>query len=314
MAASLLDNLEPTITPTEPMLAAPESQLCVEDWTAWAIERKYDGHRMIIYRIGKSELHVFARPTGDGRMIERTSKLPAELIQELKKLPPSVTDGELLGGDTGTDVTRKDLAHNLSMVIFDLLEVDGIDWKNEQYDFRRQGLVEIFNRLKLNPSRVQLAESHLLRSEGDALKFVQRVFKENGEGAILKFRRGRYLPGKRKKELWVKIKRKESAALPIVGFEPSRGEVRFPGHPFAIVRLMDDDGNETTCKTKTDEELAKFVALWQKKFPTVPLNQVTVEMAKKHPAVGRLLRIEFPRRTRTGGYQGPVIWDRWEDE
>jgi ATP-dependent DNA ligase len=309
------------INPIEPMLAAPESQLKINDWTQWCIEQKYDGHRMIIYRVTERQVksvYVFARPRGDGRMIERTYKLSRKLIDQLLRLPPGIYDGELLGGDTGTDVSRLDLIDDLYMVIFDVLDVEGQVWMDVRYSERRTALQEIFRRLHFDQSLVQLAASLPLETEKEAKQFVKKIWTAGGEGAILKWKDGLYLPNKRKASHWVKIKRKESAALTVIGFQPSRGAVRFPGHPFAIVQLRDKDGNETTVKTLNDDELKKFETAWFKligRNPNGPILKAGEEsMLLKHPAIGKTLWVEFPRRTRTGGYQGPVIWDHFDDE
>lgn len=297
--------------PLRPMYAASESQMRISDWGQWAIEIKYDGHRMIIYRV-KNGVHLFARPTDDGRMLERP--ISNAMIKELLKFPVGVYDGELLGGDTGTDVSRLDLFDERYLVVFDVLEVEGRNWMEVAYDDRRQALREIFKRTKPNADRVQLAVSERLESEDQARSFFKQVLASGGEGAILKNRQSKYHPSARHRDLWVKMKRKSSAALKIVGFKPSRGSVRFPGHPFAIVKLRDKQGNDASCKTRNDYELKQFEKRWLEHFPHVPVKDVLPVDAEMHPDVGRFLFIEFPRRTRSGGYQGPVLWDRWAEK
>lgn len=285
----------------KPMLACPMKDGLIKHWNEWSIEEKFDGHRLIVHvnpDPGQPSVQAFARPRGDGRMIERV--LPDHLQRELRLLPSGIYDGELLSGDTGTDVTRGDLAHERSFVVFDLLRAGIIDTTRIEYFGRRAALELIFSKIKNSPSVLRLATTKLLTREDDMVRFLKLVWGANGEGAILKRNHSFYHAGKRTKD-WVKVKRVMHATLTVVGFEHSRGDIVDRG-PFAIVRLRDDDGNETTVKTLNDFELARFERERRESGHT------------KHPAIGRKLVIEFPQRTRTGGYQGPVRWDRWENE
>jgi len=286
----------------KPMLASPMKDNSVKHWNEWSIEEKFDGHRLIVHVT--NIVQAFARPRGDGRMIERV--LPDHLTRQLRLLPPGIYDGELLSGDTGTDVTRGDLAHERSFVVFDLMQAGDIDTTRLEYFGRRKALELIFDSIRNNPSVLRLAVSKPLTREDDMVRFLKLIWSANGEGAIIKRNHSYYQPGKRSKD-WIKIKRVMHATLTVVGFEASRGEVVDRG-PFAIVKLRDDDGNETTAKTLNDFELKKFNDAAQKIEGTLD------HVLRTHPAIGRKLVIEFPQRTRTGGYQGPVRWDRWDDE
>lgn len=304
-------------TPIEPMLAKPYKPGQIVDWTKWFIEKKYDGHRMVVhvYRVNKHpNVSLFARPRGDGRMIERTAKVNPDILDQLKKLPDGWFDGELLAGDTGTDVTTTTRRHEQTLVVFDVMRVEPMSWMGQPYHARRQGLTEIFSSLNIDERFVTLSPSISAVSEASMMRIAKNIWKDGGEGVMLKHVNSLYHEGARKDD-WLKIKKVEHSVLEIIGFEPSRGTVRFPGHPFAIVKLRDAAGNETTCKTKNDEELAKFEEQFRKAHgsklgPGVwPKDAGTV-----HPALGKLLMIEYPRRTRTGGYQGPVRWDRWAEK
>lgn len=289
----------------KPMLASPMSKAEISDWTEWAIEQKYDGHRMQLHvhrtETGIVEVSMFARPRGDGRMIERG--VPDHIRKEAEKLPDCILDGELVGGDVSTDVSRLDLVHALRFVVFDVLKVDDVDWRGQSYDVRREALVQIFKRMK-GFSSIQLTASQNLKTQKDVALFVKMIWAQGGEGAILKLRRSTYV--ERRSPNWLKIKRVEHDILPIIGFEASRGTVMGRGQ-FAIVTLQGDGKDPKkwpSCKTLNDEELAKF-----KKRDTMDYAATG-----RHPDIGRMLMIEHFGRTRDGGYRGPVTWDRWEDE
>lgn len=302
----------------KPMLAVPQRKGKIDNWNDWAIEEKYDGHRLIVEvkRTPMSHTHAskvtaWTRPRKhaadpSGKTMA-TRALPSHLVDALGLLPAGTYDGELLAGiedGTSTDVTRTDLAHTLRFVVFDVLEQGGVELMSSPYDGRRKTLETLFRGHNMGP--VFLADTCAVCCEDDVTKFVAGVWARGGEGAILKRRSARYQPGKRSPD-FVKIKRGETAVLTVVGFEATRGEVMNRG-AFASVLLRDEDGNETSCKTLNDEELAAFNAQAERIEGTLD------HVLRTHPSLGRKLRISFPMRTRTGGYQGPVIWDRWEDE
>jgi bifunctional non-homologous end joining protein LigD len=282
----------------KPMLAAPLKRGRITNWNDWAIEEKFDGHRRIIVVGALGDVTAYSRPGKTKPMIEQP--LPEHLEVALRQLPAGIYDGEDLAGDTATDVKRTDLAHERRIVLFDVLSLAGQSCQSCTYDQRRELLGKAVARVKTRG--VRCSASTVLTRQRDVEAFVNAIWKTGGEGAILKRRASIYHAGKRTED-WLKVKRVEHFTLTLVGWQPSRGTVRFPGHPFAIVVLRDAEGNETTCKTKDDEELAAF-----EKGGFLPAVKGT------HPALGRKLVIECGGRTRDGGYKGPVIWDRWEDE
>ena len=294
----------------KPMLAVQLKHGNILDYKDWAIEEKFDGHRLIVVHDkvnGHHKVRAFAR-TGADR------PLPAHLVAALSNLPLGIYDGELLSGDTGTDVTRIDLEHERRYVVFDVLELCGRSTLTDTYDQRRQLLVAMFihNEVVAQSHVLFLARSKNLTCENDVTTFAKQVWNHDGEGAILKRRAARYQAGVRSPD-FIKVKRVSHATLELVGFEASRGTVMGRGR-FAIVKLRDKDGNETTCKTKNDYELEQFHKQWTALLVKCPQPSVMRGPYGEHPSMGRKLMIEFPRRTRTGGYQGPVIWDRWDNE
>lgn len=288
----------------KPMLASPLAKGNIVHWPDWVIEEKFDGHRLIVHVNGRTsgDVEAYSRPRKDGRMLSR--ELPIGLAKDLAKLPRGVYDGELLAGDTATDVKRTDLEDSLRFVLFDVIQMADVCVTATPYEQRRTML----EKLTCIQGRVQLSLSKRLTRQDDVTRFVEQVWKRGGEGAILKRLRSTYQVNTRSKD-WLKIKRVEHFTLKVVGFGQSRGSVRFPGHPFAIVKLRDDEGHETTCKTKNDEELKALEDAW-----TNAHRRGADDFNKLHPALGRMLIIECGGRTRDGGYKGPVIWDRWEDE
>jgi ATP-dependent DNA ligase len=309
----------------EPMLAKPMSKGNIVDWNDWAIEEKFDGHRLIVEVAPGVPPLAHTRPrkhAGDvsGKSMN-TKELPAHLASALAMLPAGVYDGELLGGETSTDVTRTDLAHTLRFVVFDVLRLDrrGERTPDDQntmrlsYDDRRSLLESIFEPLDADARRmfgqaigpVSLAQNLALSCEADVTAFVKRIWDRGGEGAILKRRAARYQAGKRSPD-FIKVKKCLTAVMTVVGFEATKGKVMNRG-AFATVVLEDAAGNRTSVKTKDDGEIASFNKDWERVASSV------AGARGRHPAIGRQLRIEYQDWTPKGGYRHPR-WDRWEDE
>lgn len=306
----------------KPMLAVPMSKGNITNWNDWAVEEKYDGHRLIV-EVGRLRVQAWTRPrkragSSDKTMAERT--LPPHLVAQFLKLPDGIYDGELMAGiedATATDVTRTDLQDTLRFVVFDILEHNGLSTRERPWQERHLLLHRIFERLGAGIRRLRniaLSTPVMVTCEADVTNFVARIWEQGGEGAILKRKAATYQAGKRSPD-FIKVKRLQHAVLTVIGFEPTRGKVLDRGR-FATVLLRDDNGVETSCKTLNDEELQAFEDAWK---PIAANIEGTADHVQRcintmHPAIGRRLMINFPMRTRDGNYQGPIMWDRWEDE
>lgn len=296
----------------EPMLAVPMHKDKITDWNDWALEEKYDGHRLVVEVDGDGFVFAYTRPRTHAGFAGKTMaqrQLPFALREAIRKTFAfnTVLDGELRAGKTSTDVTRTDLEDQLHYVVFDVTRTRAGSCAMFTYDQRR-AILEMFFRSH-DPTladKVRLSASYNLTAQADVQRHVKRIWNEGGEGAILKKRDSRYDFGKRSPN-WIKVKKQQHATLTVIGFEVSKGTVRFPGRPFAIVRLRDQDGHETTVKTKDDHELQRLT-------DAAAHTEGTVDhIMKTHPWIGRGLVIEFQDRTRDGQYRHPM-WDRWEDE
>lgn len=295
--------------PFAPMLAVPLEKAEVTNWNDWSIEEKFDGVRLIVEVTGDLEdgqpsyitrgVYAWTRPRkhagSDGKTMA-SRQLPDHLMRAFAELPAGVYDGELLAGDTSTDVTRTDLQHELRFVVFDVLRLLDMNATRLTYTQRR-ALLQDMNAHGMFSGPLTLATSHPLTCQDDVSGFVNVVWKRGGEGAIIKRNNAPYAAGKRS-PAFVKVKKLNTTVCTVVGFEATRGTVMNRGQ-YAKVLLEDVNGNRTSVKTKDDLELAKF-------------NKHTGSPAT-HPALGRKLRIEYQDWTPRGGYRHPR-WDRWEDE
>lgn len=280
----------------EPMLAGPLSDRVTIRGGSHVVEQKYDGHRLIV-EIGEQELGV-----GSIKSIQAWSRgglyreLPKYLVEELAKLPVGIYDGELISANQKS-YHVKTKTEQLRYIIFDVLSLLGQDitqfWI---WSARRALLEETFNRVALGPS-LAISEIHHVSSRADIDKHAKLVWALGGEGLIVKDVSAKYRPGKRGTE-FMKVKALGSAVLKLVGFEKSKGEKVYRG-PCAVMVLEDADGNRTKVKTLND---AMCHELNSQHDPD-----------RRHPAIGRQVRIEFQERTPDGSYRHPRM-DRWEDE
>lgn len=241
----------------------------------WAGEIKRDGHRLIVEKGEK--VTAWSR-----NAIERN--LPPHLVEAISRdLARGVFDGELIiPGGTSSDVVDVGRQHELWYVVFDVLELEGVDTTGESY-VRRHGLLDCLpasgGPLVANPA-IRVSS----REQVDAL--VKEIWQKGGEGLMLKEENSLYEPGHRSSQ-WLKVKAILTATMTIIGFREGRLG------PHSIVELRDDEGVETSVKVLDDAELANVEANHEK-------------------LVGRKLVIEYQNKTSRGSYRHPR-WDHWSE-
>lgn len=283
-----------------PMLASPMPKQPIDLSSGeYAAEEKFDGHRLIVEVSSGQAVDLFA----EGPLVQAWGRygiariLPSHITDALAKFPYGIYDGELLApGKRSYGVTELVNSSDLVFTAFDLLKLFDEDTTDLTYDERRALLEKIFSTEALQSPATVLATSRVLYTEEQMRALRNQIWARDGEGLIIKRRRGKYHPGKRTKE-FIKIKQLQTAVLTVIGFEASKGTIQDRGR-FATVVLRDDGGYQTKVKTLNNVELDRF----EKEAGPSP-----------HPAIGRRLCIEYQERTPDGSYRHPR-WDRWEDE
>jgi bifunctional non-homologous end joining protein LigD len=213
--------------PIQPMLASalPEGK-DVTDFhrDEWCLERKYDGHRVII-ELAQREVRAWAR-SGKAR------QLPPHIIASLNG-ESGVYDGELYVPDgTSTDVTALHLQSRLRLVLFDTMGA--------------YVTLPGYERRKILQASTRCGGSVALSEQYEpSVEALHAIWAAGGEGAILKHLASPYQPGRRSKS-WVKLKRHEAAELTIVGWQPGTTGAH------CVALLQDDEGIETGVKILND--------------------------------------------------------------
>lgn len=282
----------------KPMLASPfEGKHAAGLWT---VEEKFDGMRLIVevgdfapgqLEFGRTAVHAWSRDAN-------LQRLPAQVLDALRRLPPGTYDGELYAPGKrsyGTKALKN--ADDLVLVLFDILAVGRHSTLNRDLLYRRSLLEQVAVSLKLQHVGLGWAPAGSLGvarvldiSEPDdplVRCYYDEVRARDGEGLILKRADSLYQPGKRPRD-WLKVKQLLGAVLTLTGFQAGKLG------PYSVWILTDDEGHTTSVKWKNLALLAE------------------VERAPSR-FLKRRVRIEFQERTPDGSYRHPRF-DRWAEE
>ena len=255
------------------------------------VEQKYDGHRMM--------LHVRPPDNRDSYKIESWSsqckpsnrKLSLELMRILTEtFLPGIYDGELHltePGSSSSDVALIKNKDKLCYTVFDLLGY----YDNDSYIsimhrslIRRKKILEVS---VMNSSRAGKAPYIRVYSIRSLTEFIEAMFKEKHEGAIIKDVESIYEPGKRRKT-WLKVKQCKHITMRICNYT----EPTFPTE-FGIMWLVSER-----------EDVRTSV-----KVPNLKLR----ELFLKESQVDRKVIVEFQDMTVSGLLRHPRF-DRFVDE
>jgi ATP-dependent DNA ligase len=221
----------------EPMLASttPEKKRAtLSDKTGYVLEPKHDGMRATISK-HNGEVKIYSRVG-----LEYQDHLPA-LVAEASQLPDgTVIDGELMvvkswqpingipvavadfnntmrvmGSNPDKAITRQE-QHPIEFCVFDVLSFNGTDYTADSYETRMYNL-QIMLDLYPMPSVFQNA-----RIYGWDNETINDLWKVNIEGAILKNKQSKYIPGKRRANTWYKIKAELTADVVVMGYTDAK--------------------------------------------------------------------------------------------
>ena len=245
----------------------------------WAMEEKFDGHRVIV-TVNEGRVKAWSRPqTGKDALVR---ELPDHLMAEFTVLPTGTYDGELMiAGGRSYNVTDGKFAGQEIFVVFDILSLLGLPTIGETYDARRAYLTEIFK------THDTLKSVKLAASFEPSAAAVKAIWARDGEGAILKRRASNYQPGARSQD-YIKVKGLIPFLMTVTGYKADKSG------PYSVVLLKGDDGSKAKVKTLDASAYAAFAA-------------------DPDSFIGRKLWIECQERTPEGSYRHPR-YDRFEDE
>ncbi|WP_141456347.1 DNA ligase D [Pseudoxanthomonas sp. z9] len=182
----------------------------------WLHEIKWDGYRILV-TIADGEVRLWSR-----NALEWTGKVPevADALGELG-LTSAALDGELIaGGGTKQDFNLLQATLSgekqgaLSLVLFDLLHIDGVDISEAPLKARKALLEDVLG----NPPTHLAYSSHV---EGNGEDAYAMAGQQHFEGIISKRGDRGYHPGR--SDDWRKTKQLASDEFAVVGWTPPKG-------------------------------------------------------------------------------------------
>lgn len=293
-----------------PMLATAAERL--PSGAGWSFEPKWDGYRAIV-TIAAREARLLSRNGND--LSERFAPLARAVVQAVRS-PSAVLDAEVCALDEQGRSSFSLLQRgegDLTLVVFDLLELDGEPLVHEPLRRRREALA-----IAVPSDQGGVIVSPAF-DDGEALL---RVAAEQGlEGVIAKRLDSRYQPGRRSPD-WRKVKLKGRQELVVAGY--TRGRGRRAGTLGALLLgVRDGSGLRFVGGVGTgfdDAELERLSRLLR------PLERETSPFATapRLPRVRKgdvvwvepdlVVEVSFAEWTREGLLRAPVYIGRREDK
>lgn len=336
--ADKLENKEPLDyvtsigSPTEPMLAQKvnSAKEALNQCGGKALtELKYDGIRVQIHKSGE-EVRLFARSMRD--ITEQYPEVSEDTRSHITTTDRIVLDGEIVAVQMidGKEkflpfqtLMKRGKTHDIEQAmqdipvrvfLFDVLNVNGVDYKNERFEFRRTVLENIvsgnFDVLRLSPVEVV--------TDPERLEALVRFAKANDfEGIMVKNPNSIYEAGKRSAS-WLKWKPSYTGKaveldLVVVGAYLGSGK-RAGTYGSLLLASKNGDTFETVGKVGTgfdDQTLAELPSmfeivdekpvnilaneqpdLW---FHPTKVTQVIGDDLTKSPEAGGGISVRFPR-------------------
>jgi bifunctional non-homologous end joining protein LigD len=243
----------------------------------WLYELKFDGYRSLaIVRVGEALLLSRNKKSFNERF-------PA-LVEAMKKLKvkDAILDGEIVALDENNRPTFQLLQNYeegpLAYYLFDLLSLDGENWKSRSLDERKVRLEKL-----LKGTKAPLFFSADLPGSTDAI--WQQIQKQKLEGIIAKRRDAEYEAGRRS-GAWAKIKAINVQEFVIGGYSEPQGARSHFGA--LLVGFYEDKKLRFCAKVGTG-------------FPNKLLASLHAQMEKVRVAKCPFNNLPTPRTSKWGG-------------
>ena len=279
----------------------------------WLHEAKYDGYRIIARKAG-DDVTLFSRSG-----LDWTVRFPA-IAQALRTFPAEIAliDGEVAFVLPSGMTSFKSLQEHIDTpnpairyFVFDLLSLDGKDWRKTPLKQRRAQLAKLMATRGVSPFLI-----YADYVEGSGPEFFAQASAAGLEGIVSKRADRPYISGRGRD--WLKIKSTRGEEFVIGGY--SRSEVR--GKPFSSLLLgsFEDGKLMYSGKVGTGFDASDFDALARKFKPLERAKSPFVDVPREElkGAVWlepRLVaQIEFTERTRDGRLRHPSFKGLREDK
>jgi ATP-dependent DNA ligase len=188
------------------------------DWR-WICEEKKDGSRYLMHFFKHKYPILTGRRTsvvtGNFTEVKVSEKLPQFAIKH-HYLDGTVLDGEYMG--TSAASIKK-----CQYFAFDCLFYRNVNVMDYPLSLRKrftESVVKLINSLDSSIPIVTLEWKYVLDWQ-EVLELFEETVKKGGEGLVLKNVNSKYIPGKRSRNFWVKLKKKETFDVVIMGLKKS---------------------------------------------------------------------------------------------
>jgi len=231
-----------TLPLVRPMLASPGALPPPEQEQRWAFEMKWDGIRAVVY-LDRGDLRVLTR---NDREVAATYPELAGLAHQLRDRR-TIVDGEVVAFDEAGRPSFGELQARMhvrapnralldrvpvSLLVFDLLHVDGTSLVGAPYDERRAAL----EGLELGGDRWAVPPAF----DGQGAEALAASKAQGLEGVLAKRHDSVYLPGRRSPH-WIKVKHVRMQEVVVGGWSPGAGR-RQGGIGSLLLGVPDQDG------------------------------------------------------------------------
>jgi bifunctional non-homologous end joining protein LigD len=231
-----------TLPLVRPMLASPGALPPPEQEQRWAFEMKWDGIRAVVY-LDRGDLRLLTR---NDREVAATYPELAGLAHQLRDRR-MIVDGEVVAFDEAGRPSFGELQARMhvrapgralldrvpvSLLVFDLLHLDGTSLVGAPYDERRAALASLDlagDRWAVPPAFDGQGAEALAASQAQGL-----------EGVLAKRHDSVYLPGRRSPH-WIKVKHVRMQEVVVGGWSPGAGR-RQGGIGSLLLGVPDQDG------------------------------------------------------------------------
>ncbi|TAJ49182.1 MAG: ATP-dependent DNA ligase [Herbiconiux sp.] len=308
----------------KPMLATLSAEGALTDEDDWAFEMKWDGIRALV-RASGGAVSLFTRNGNDitptypelvaaleAQLGDRDIVLDSEIVALDTRGRPSF--GRLqqrMGLSKPRDVETAQREVKVDLMIFDVIELDGESLAKEEYDRRREILLDTMPESE-GPLHVPPA------FDGDLAHAVQASRELGLEGVMAKRRDSGYAAGRRS-GAWLKIKHHLTQEVVIAGWRPGKGR-RAAQIGSLLMGVPDADGTlryvgrvGTGFSDKELDAIAARLTTLERK--TNPLHDVpAVDARDAHWVTPKLVgEVEFAEWTGTARLRQPS-WRGWRPD
>ena len=265
----------------KPMKASTYVAEEVEFGNGLFAEPKMDGHRHIVRVLADGSMEAWSSGCKDS-----LHKMDDDLRNEVSRWAPGVYDGELhLGyGHTSSEVAK---LVNRKHLIFEAFDLIAFGYQRLPYSMRRSALVQMAKQ----GERATFTSVMTVKNDKEVERFTRREWERGGEGLIIKFPNGRYIPGMRSKA-FLKVKASRVTIVTIERFKPPKVGALFE---HGVVYVIDSHGNRTSVRVLNHVE-----------------RENCIDLHATNQLIGSRIQIEYQSLI-NGSYRHPR-WDHWVED